>query len=150
MKKLLTLVSAVLCLAGCSTYRGGTNTNNAYLAPNTVVNSFNEYDMEISPDPITYTIDISTPEGKMMLNKLSLKEAQEKVLTEAIIANKCAMIVNPQYSNLMKGKRVLRITVAGFPAKYKSSSQQYVPIDNRSSKTINVNVDRNVNINQKQ
>lgn len=149
MKKLLTLISAVLCLASCSTYRGGTNTNNAYLAPNTVVNSFNEYEMEISPDPITYTIDISTPEGKMMLNKLSLKQAQEKVLTEAIIANKCAMIVNPQYSNLMKGKRVLRITVAGFPAKYKSSSKQYVPMDNRSSKTINVNVDRNVNINQK-
>lgn len=150
MKKLLTLVSAVLYLAGCSTYRGGSNSNNAYIAPNTVVNSFNEYDMDVSSEPFTYTIDISTPEGKMKLNKITLREAEQLVLTEAVAASKCAMLVNPQYTNLMKGKRVLRITVYGFPAKYKSSSQQYVPLDNRSSKTINVNVDRNVNINQKQ
>lgn len=28
------------------------------------------------------------------------------------------MLVNPQFTNLMNGKRVLRITVFGFPARY--------------------------------
>ncbi len=148
MKKLLIII-VVLCIVSCSSYRGGSNSNNAYIAPNTVVNSFNEYDMDVSSEPFTYTIDISTPEGKMKLNKISLREAEQLVLTEAVAASKCAMLVNPQFTNLRKGKRVLRITVYGFPAKYKSSSKSYVPMDNRSSKTINVNVDRNVNINHR-
>ena len=36
MKKLL-IITVALCLASCSSYRGGSNSNNAYIAPNTVV-----------------------------------------------------------------------------------------------------------------
>ena len=77
--------------------------------------------MEVSSDGVSYTIDVSTPEGKVKLNKLSLKEAENLALTEAVIKYNCALLVNPQFTNLMKGKQVLRITVYGFPAKYKNS-----------------------------
>ena len=138
--KIIITLFCVAALYSCSSVRGGSSSYNAYIAPNTKVNSFNEYDLDISQNAITYTIDISTPEGQMKLNKLSLKEAQQLALTEAVAKNNCAMIVNPQYTHLKKGKRILRVTVYGFPAKYKSSQQQYVPMGNRSERTINLNV----------
>ena len=113
-------ILSVLMFGSCSAVRSGAYSNNAYQTPRTKVISENEYDLEVSPNGVSYTIDISTPEGKAKLNKLSLKEAENLALTEAVIHNGCALLVNPQYTNLMKGKRVLRITVFGFPAKYKN------------------------------
>ena len=95
--------------------------SNAYQTPKTSINSFNDYDLDIASEGITYTIDISTPEGRTRLKGLSLREAEELVLTEAIIKYNCALLVNPQYTNLTRGKNVLRITVFGFPAKYRNS-----------------------------
>ena len=64
-------------------------------------------------DAITYTIDVSTVEGRIKLNKLSLRQAEELALTEAVMNNNCAALFNPQYTHLKKGKKILRVTVYG-------------------------------------
>lgn len=139
------ILIAVLCsivLYSCSSVRGGSNSYNAYIAPNTKVNSFNEYDLDISQNAITYTIDISTPEGRMKLNKVSLQEAEQLALTEAIAQNNCAMIINPQYTHLKKGNRILRVTVYGFPAKYKNAQKDYDYVPEQNRKRVDINVNR--------
>lgn len=95
---------------------------NAYttVAPNIV--SYNELTMDIDPNPITYTIDISTREGKLKLKNLSVDEACDLVLLEAIMANRCATIFQPQYTHLTNKGKVLRVSVYGFPARYKQAN----------------------------
>ena len=110
-----------LSISSCISTKSGSRMSNAYQTPKTSINSFNDYDLDIASEGITYTIDISTPEGRTRLKGLSLREAEELVLTEAIIKYNCALLVNPQYTNLTRGKNVLRITVFGFPAKYRNS-----------------------------
>lgn len=122
-KKLFIAGCAVALFTACSTTRSGTNQLNASYTPHTRITSFNEYDLEVSSEGVTYTIDISTPEGRMKLNKLKLHEAENLALTEAVMKYNCATLVNPQYTNLMRGKKVLRITVFGFPAKYKNQEK---------------------------
>jgi hypothetical protein len=41
------------------------------------------------------------------------------VKREAIMKYKCGTLVNPQYTHLAKGKRILRVTFYGFPTMYK-------------------------------
>ena len=82
--------------------------------------SINDLSMTISTEPITYTIDISTPEGQLKLSNLSLVGAKSLAIREAVMANKCAKLAAPQFTQLMKGKQVLRVTVYGFPAVYKN------------------------------
>lgn len=92
---------------------------NAYttVAPNVV--SYNELTMDIDKNPITYVIDISTEAGKMKLKNLSVDEACDLALIEAIMSNKCATIFNPQYTHLVHKGKVLRVTLYGYPARYK-------------------------------
>lgn len=124
MKKHLFIVGYIIMLfTACSATRSGVNQRNASQTPRTRINSFNEYDLEVASEGITYTIDISTPEGRMKLNKLKLRDAENLALTEAVMKYNCATLVNPQYTNLMRGKKVLRITVYGFPAKYKNQEK---------------------------
>ena len=124
MKKHLFIVGCIAMLfTACSTTRNGVNLRNASHTPDTEITSFNKYDLEVSSEGVSYTIDISTPEGRMKLNKLKLREAENLALTEAIMKYNCATLVNPQYTNLMRGKKVLRITVYGFPAKYKNQEK---------------------------
>lgn len=85
--------------------------------------SYNRMDLEVSPDGITYTIDISTAEGRIKLNGLNLAQAKKLALEEAAIKNNCARIISPKFSHLQKGKHILRITVFGFPARYKNSEK---------------------------
>ena len=68
-------------------------------------------------------IDVSTPDGRAKLHKLSLRQAEDLALTEALMKNNCAALFNPQYTHLKKGKKVLRVTVYGFPARYKHKNQ---------------------------
>lgn len=120
----INIIISIICalfISSCRTAKSGSHSNNAYQTPTTHIQSDNLYDLDVSPDGVSYTIDVSTPEGKVKLNKLSLKEAENLALTEAVIKYNCALLVNPQFTNLMKGKQVLRITVYGFPAKYKNS-----------------------------
>ena len=118
LSQLILVLAIMLAMTSCKTLFGSTNEN----ASNTVkakIESYNELTLDLSPDAITYTIDISTPDGRIKLNKLTLKEAERLALTEALMANKCAALFNPQYTHLRQGKKILRVTVYGFPAYYK-------------------------------
>ncbi len=57
----------------------------------------------------------------------------------AVMMNRCAKLVNPQYTQLMKGKQVLRVTVYGFPAVYKNTEQRY---NSKTKQEIDINVRR--------
>lgn len=70
-------------------------------------------------DRITYTIDISTPEGKQKLQDISLKNAKRLAETEASRKFNCDRLFDPRYDYLKKGKRILRVTVDGRPAVYR-------------------------------
>lgn len=110
----------LVSLSSCTTAKTGSHSRNAYQLPRTYIESMNDYALDVEPEGVSYTIDISTPEGAAKLNKISLKEAENLALTEAVIKYNCAMLVNPQFTNLMNGKKVLRITVFGFPARYRA------------------------------
>lgn len=126
------LLAGSLALGSCSSSKTGAHSRNAYQAPRTYIQSMNDYALDVDPEGVTYTIDISTPEGQAKLNKLSLAEAENLALTEAVIKYNCAMLVNPQFTNLMNGNRVLRITVFGFPARYRGRpDKEYNPIDRK-------------------
>lgn len=92
---------------------------NAYTTVNPGIVSYNELTMDLDTEPITYTIDVSTPIGKTKLNKLTLEQAKELALVEAIMYARCATIFQPQYTHLVQRNNVLRVTVYGYPARYK-------------------------------
>ncbi len=113
---------ASVCLSGivsCSAPRNRATSLNAYSTVTPSIESYNKLTMDLDKEPITYTIDISTTQGKLKLNKLTLDEAKELALVEAIMVNQCATLFNPQYTHLVKGNHVLRVTVYGYPARYK-------------------------------
>ena len=110
---------AAATLTACRTSYTSDGTSAAEIV-DSYTGSINDVNLEIASEPITYTIDISTDEGRAKLNKLSYDEAKSLCLREAVISARCAKLVNPQYTRLMKGRRVLRITVYGFPATYKN------------------------------
>ncbi len=117
-------MSLVIC--SCSSTRSGGYGNTAAEIP-TYTESINRYDLDIDPEYITYTIDISTPEGRLALHGLTLEQAQQKVLTDATIKFHCTKIFDPKFSYLKKGKQILRITVSGQPARYKNSQKTATP-----------------------
>lgn len=119
MRKLFPLVVIMLTLSACSP-KMTSRALNAYTTVQTTNVSYNPMTMVLDSEPITYTIDISTQSGRAKLKGLSLDEAYDLVLVEAVIANKCATIFQPQYTNLMKKGNVLRVTVYGYPARYKA------------------------------
>jgi len=82
--------------------------------------SYISYDLVPVGDRITYTIDISTPEGKQKLHKLSLDEAKRLAEVEACRRFNCDRLIDPRFDYLNKGKRILRITVDGRPGNYRS------------------------------
>ena len=109
---------ALCALSSCRTYRSGGS--NIYQNVPTITSSINQYDLEILPGSIKYTIDISTPEGAFKLRSLKRDQAMDYVRREAAIENNCATIFNPQYDILQKGRKILRITIYGQPAVYKN------------------------------
>lgn len=116
----ITISVASIILSSCSSTRSsayGISTRNV----NTHVSSHNEYDLDVLDDYITYTIDISTEEGRLKLNGLSKDEAAAVAERQAAIKNKVDCIFDPKFDFLTKGKHVLRVTVAGRPANYKNS-----------------------------
>lgn len=93
----------------------------------TYTESINRYDLDVDPEGITYTIDISTEEGRITLEGKTVLEARKIALEQAAIKNNCAKIISPKFSELTKGKHVLRVTVFGFPARYKNSDKTATP-----------------------
>lgn len=113
------IISIIFIICSCASTKSGSNSKYASKSVIPKITSNNEYDFDISSESIIYTIDISNPEGRAKLNKLSLRQAEELALVEAIMKYKCATLFQPQYTNLTKGRKVLRITIYGFPAVYK-------------------------------
>lgn len=118
MKKLLLLAAVAAILVSCggskrsfnSTRDGSDNS----LQVQKTAHSANVYKIIPEQNRITYTIN-----DRKKLKGLSLNAAKEKVLSEAVMHHNCALIVEPNYSFDLKGKKkVVRITVAGYPANY--------------------------------
>ncbi len=116
------ITSVIACLLGLTScaVKNSTGLSGAdkYFDKNVLV-SYDELTMDLDDEPIEYTIDISTGDGRLKLNKLSVKEAERLALIEAVMANRCATLFQPQYTHLIKGGKVLRVTVYGYPARYK-------------------------------
>lgn len=112
------VLSLIIGLSSCSP-KISTRKLNAYTTVNPNIVSYNELTMDIDEVPITYVIDISTEAGKTKLKNLSLDEACDLALIEAIMANKCATIFNPQYTHVVHKGKVLRVILYGYPARYK-------------------------------
>ena len=98
-----------------------------------------EYDLLPVGDRITYTIDISTPEGKQKLSNKTLKEAIALAETEAARKYNCDRLIDPRFDYLVRGKRILRITIDGRPGVYKTKDSHY---DSRTRQEIDINVRR--------
>ena len=123
---LLALAIINVSVSSCSLLRsGGDGITGTEIS--TYTESINRYDLDIDPEYVTYTIDISTPEGRLALHGLTLEEARQKVLTDAAIKYRCTKIFGPKFSHLKKGKQILRITVSGQPARYKNSQKTATP-----------------------
>lgn len=128
MKHIYHIVAIVACLSicSCSTPRSsayGISSRNI----DTQVQSRNEYNLDILDLYITYTIDISTEEGRLRLNGLTPEEAAAVAERQAAIINKVDCIFDPKFDFYTKGKDVLRVTVAGRAANYKNSRYKQLP-----------------------
>lgn len=122
-RDIITLAIAIICatvITSCSTTRAGAGGYSTNMSVDARGSSYNSYDLVPAGDRITYTIDISTPEGKQKLNKLSLAEARRLAETEACRKYNCDRLIDPRFDYLSKGKRILRITVDGRPGNYKT------------------------------
>ena len=122
-RNIILLAITAFCTAvitSCSTTHAGAGGYGTGVGVNVTGRSTNSYDLVPIGDRITYTIDISTPEGKQKLNKLSLAEAQRLAETEACRKYNCDRLIDPRFDYLSKGKRILRITVDGRPGNYKT------------------------------
>lgn len=124
MKKNLFLLAFVvitlLPICSCSSTRSGAGGYATNIGVDARGISINNYDLVPVGDRITYTIDISTPEGKQKLQGLSLAEAQRLAETEASRKYNCDRLIDPRFDYLKKGKRILRITVDGRPGNYRT------------------------------
>lgn len=109
-------------LTSCSTVRTGAGGVYTGIGVDAIGRSYNNYELVPIGDRITYSIDISTPEGKQKLYKLSEAEAQRLAETEAIRMYNCDRLIDPRFDCLKRGKRILRITVDGRPGNYKTRS----------------------------
>lgn len=120
MKRITGALCAItlLVLGSCSSKVTSTQIN-GWQTANTTVVSYNKMTMDLDSEPITYAIDITTEQGRAKLNNLTLQEARDLVLVEAIMAAKCATIFQPQYTHVVEKGKVLGIKVYGFPARYK-------------------------------
>ena len=131
-KAILALAVTALALTSChkgvdKVFTGGLGSAinaNGYQLPETSIESINTADLEISQKYVTYTIDISTPEGQTKLNGLNEKEAAQLALTEASMVHQCSMLINPKFTFKKAGKSILRVTVFGQPAYYKNIKQK--------------------------
>lgn len=110
----------IAALNSCSSTRAGAGGYDTGMGVYATGRSANSYDLVPVGDRITYTIDISTPEGKQKLQGLSLSEAQRLAEVEACRKYNCDRLIDPRFDYLNKGKRILRITVDGRPGNYKT------------------------------
>ena len=141
MKKNIILLAfaaaTILTICSCGSTHSGAGGYDTGMGVYATGRSNNYYDLVPVGDRITYTIDISTPEGKQKLQGLSLAEAQRLAETEASRKYNCDRLIDPRFDYLKKGKRILRITVDGRPGNYRTRDNQY---DSRTRQEIDINV----------
>lgn len=112
--KYFSFFSLLLVVILTSCHSSGTMSSENALKINKAAAAVNNYKIIVSEERIApYSII-----DRKRLKGLTLEEAKDKVLQEAVIARGCAMIVEPNYSYDMKGKKVTRITVVGYPGYY--------------------------------
>lgn len=114
------IATTTLTVCSCGSSRTSSGGYGTSLGVNVEDRSYINYDVVPVGDIITYTIDISTPEGKQKLNGLTENEAKRLAEIEARRKYNCDLIINPQFDCLKKGKRILRVTIDGRPGNYKS------------------------------
>lgn len=120
---IFTLVLTVIisiAITSCGSTRAGAGGYDTGMGVQLRDRSYINYDLVPVGDRITYTIDISTPEGKQKLQGLKLAEAKRLAETEASRKYNCDRLIDPRFDYLKKGKRILRITVDGRPGNYKT------------------------------
>ena len=105
-------MTMVICLSSCRSSKNVSG-NNAINIGTRVIGE-NSYKIIVGEERIA-PYPINNPK---QFKRLSLQEAKDKVLQEAVIARNCATIVEPNYSYDMKGKKIVRITVVGYPGYY--------------------------------
>lgn len=133
------LICSIICLITLSSCRSVKSGKGAGEEVDINLRSRTEYDLLPVGDRITYTIDISTPEGKQKLSNKTLKEAIALAETEAARKYNCDRLIDPRFDYLVRGKRILRITVDGRPGVYKTKDSHY---DSRTRQEIDINVRR--------
>lgn len=114
------IATTVLTICSCGSTRSSAGGYGTSLGVNVGDRSYINYNVVPVGDIITYTIDISTPEGKQKLNGLTEAEAKRLAEIEARRKYNCDLIINPNFDCLKRGKRILRITIDGRPGIYKS------------------------------
>lgn len=136
---ILTLAAVSVCASSCGGVRSGAGGYSTSMGVDARGLSYNNYDLVPIGDRITYTIDISTPEGRQKLQNTSLADAKQLAETEASRKYNCDRLIDPRFDFLRKGKRILRITVDGRPGIYRTRDNQY---DRRTRQEIDINVNR--------
>ncbi len=116
MAMIVTMLSAIV---SCGTHSGAGGYDSG-MGVNLRDQSYISYNLVPVGDRVTYTIDISTPEGKQKLRNISLDEAKRLAEIEASRKYNCDRLIDPRFDYLKKGKRILRITVDGRPGNYRS------------------------------
>jgi len=134
---ILALAALAATISSCGGIRSGAGGASTGSYINDGHYSVNPLDLVPVGDRITYTIDISTPEGRQKLQGISLPDAKQLAETEASRKYNCDRLIDPRFDYLKKGKRILRITVDGRPGNFKTRDNQY---DSRTRQEIDINV----------
>lgn len=136
---LMLLISAVttIFVSSCGSIYSGAGGTSTGMSVYATGRSANDYDLVPIGDRITYTIDISTPEGQQKLKNISLAEAKNLAEVEASRKYNCDRLIDPRFNFLKKGKRILRITVDGRPGNYRTKEEHY---DSNTRQEIDINV----------
>ena len=119
----MAFAATTIIVSSCSLTRTGSGGTATGVGVDARGHSYNSYDLVPIGDRITYTIDISTPEGKQKLEGISVAEAKQLAEVEASRKYNCDRLIDPRYDFLKKGKRILRVTVDGRPGNYKTKSE---------------------------
>ena len=106
MKRKLSLfvfaAAMIMSICSCSSTRTGAGGYDTGMGVYATGRSNNYYDLVPVGDRITYTIDISTPEGKQKLQGLSLAEAQRLAETEASRKFNCDRLIDARFDLLQE------------------------------------------------
>lgn len=117
---ILVFAASAAIVTSCGSLNSGAGGTSTGVGVDARGMSYNSYDLVPVGDRITYTIDISTPEGRQKLKGISLSDAKQLAETEASRKYNCDRLIDPRFDFLKRGKRILRITVDGRPGNYRT------------------------------